>query len=488
MKSCDVDKLTLLELYDAITHKKGAKHSVIVPIFQRGKSWSEKLEKEFIDSVRMGLPFGSMLVYRRILVENNETVYNETLIDGLQRSNAIKKYIEHPLRFTTVDTLPDDIVVSILNEIGIVVSDEKKNIIREIIKTVFSEMDKDCKKLSEIEPSKVAAELLDVLIETGDYSGKLLMRVADIVKPYFAVLQQEYNDITSVVVPFVVYSGDEENLPLIFKKINSSGVELSELEIYSATWPNTKLPAIDNENIVNAVLKKYDQLVDTGFTLEGYDPNLLRTSKQLTAFEYVFGLSKYINATYDFLSYFESKEQPDTINSLAFELVNACLNQNKKGKDKLYENILSFSDINLFENRLIEAIRFVESKIRLITAFKGNSRTDKNTKFHGKFQIMSLVANTFREMYDQNDLSKYRDSWGENKKILEKNIVLYYVYDVINNTWNDGGTSKIYHILIQIDICNIFHVHNGITVWIHSLKIPIWMQIRLIRTKRINLF
>lgn len=83
IKSCDVDKLTLSELYDSITHKEGAKHSIIVPIFQRGKRWSETLEKEFIESVRMGLPFGSMLVFRRIVVENNEIVYNETLIDGL---------------------------------------------------------------------------------------------------------------------------------------------------------------------------------------------------------------------------------------------------------------------------------------------------------------------------------------------------------------------------------------------------------------------
>lgn len=42
MKSCDVDKLTLSELYDAITHKEGAKHNVIVPIFQRGKSQKNK--------------------------------------------------------------------------------------------------------------------------------------------------------------------------------------------------------------------------------------------------------------------------------------------------------------------------------------------------------------------------------------------------------------------------------------------------------------
>lgn len=444
MKSCDVDKITLNELYDAITHKDGAKHSIIVPIFQRGKSWDDDQEREFVDSVRMGLPFGSMLVYRRIVSENNETIFVETLIDGLQRSNAIKKYIEHPLRFTKIDNIADSIVSDIL--VATEKEDNKDNskLIKASIKSLFEEMDQKRTLLSEIDPSDVAEYVLDNLLQTNEYSAKLLREVKDYIKPYINELQQEYKEITSVVVPLVVYDGDEKYLPIIFKKINSSGVELSPLEIYSATWPNTKR-VINNELIVNAILNKYDQLVDTGFTLEGYDPNTLRRTKELTAFEYVFGLSKYINSTFDFLSYFESKEQPDTINSLAFELVNVCLNQNKDGKDKLYENILAFPDVNLFEKCLMEAIKFVQDRISLVTAFKGNSRTDKSVKFHGKFQIMSLVANTFREMYDPADLSKHRDTWEENKKVLERNIVLYYVYDVLNdNTWNNGGTTKIY--------------------------------------------
>lgn len=140
-------------------------------------------------------------------------------------------------------------------------------------------MDKKYTLLSDIAPSDVAANVLDDLMESTDYSAKLLREVSGLIKPYITDLQQEYKDIASVVVSLVVYRGDEFNLPLIFKKVNSSGVELSELEIYSATWSNTKLKSVENEAIVNAVLKKYDQLTDTGFTLEGYAPNALRRTK-----------------------------------------------------------------------------------------------------------------------------------------------------------------------------------------------------------------
>ena len=50
MESCGVDKITLANLYKAVTGKD-EKRKVIVPIFQRGKCWKPEDEEDFILSV-----------------------------------------------------------------------------------------------------------------------------------------------------------------------------------------------------------------------------------------------------------------------------------------------------------------------------------------------------------------------------------------------------------------------------------------------------
>ena len=42
--------------------------------------------------------------------------------------------------------------------------------------------------------------------------------------------------------------------------------------------------------------------------------------------------------------------------------------------------------------------------------------------FHAKNQIISIIASTFLEKYDINNLEISKKTWKENKKILEKNI------------------------------------------------------------------
>lgn len=71
---------------------------IVVPMFQRGERWKADQEKTFIDSLLKGYPIGTMLFYKRI--ENAREVY--LLIDGLQRGNTIRKYMEDPTQFFNV--------------------------------------------------------------------------------------------------------------------------------------------------------------------------------------------------------------------------------------------------------------------------------------------------------------------------------------------------------------------------------------------------
>jgi len=64
--------------------------------------------------------------------------------------------------------------------------------------------------------------------------------------------------------------------------------------------------------------------------------------------------------------------------------------------------------------------------------------------FHSKYQIISMISTSFKEMYPTGDYSRVDDSWASKKQIIARNLVQYYVYDIIMNYWSDGGANKIH--------------------------------------------
>lgn len=166
----------------------------------------------------------------------------------------------------------------------------------------------------------------------------------------------------------------------------------------------------------------------------------MRSKKMLNAFEYLFGLSKHLVYKYNILA-FNTNLSDDAVNSLGFELVNACLNETDKIKT-LYKSLEGI-DINAFEKALYKAVDFVVEAISVVTKFKGNSR-NRNKLFHSKYQILSMISTTFKEMYGHGNYEFMSPKWNDRKQMLSKNLMLYYVYDIITNYWSEGGTNKIH--------------------------------------------
>lgn len=69
-------------------------------------------------------------------------------------------------------------------------------------------------------------------------------------------------------------------------------------------------------------------MADAGFEIDGFNATDMRTSKQLTAFEFLFGLGKLWNDKYDILK-FDSKGKDDEICEVSFEIIDSCLNNSK---------------------------------------------------------------------------------------------------------------------------------------------------------------
>ena len=45
-------------------HNMRADNKIVVPLYQRGKVWKPNQKNDLIDSIKKGLPFGSILLYQ----------------------------------------------------------------------------------------------------------------------------------------------------------------------------------------------------------------------------------------------------------------------------------------------------------------------------------------------------------------------------------------------------------------------------------------
>lgn len=428
MTGCTTENWTLESLSAALKDMHKDNKKIAVPMFQRGKRWNGQQQRTFIDSLIKGFPVGTMLFYETI--EDGKQTY--ILVDGLQRGNSIKKYMTNPTEFFYDSNISDDFCQSVLQIVNANVS-ANYNVVRSIL-TDFIKKQKSFKNLQYYKPAK---DIADRFNAGATPIGALI----DVIAQFFEERQALYDQIASTVIPVIVYHGEEENLPEIFDRINSQGTPLDQYEVYAAAWPVNKRFKVSNTAIVECAIKKYDAFVEDGFVIHGYDREKMRSSKEVNAFEYLFGLSKFLVSKYDILG-FQKGLADDTVNPLGFELVNACLNDTDRIKT-LYQNIYDIADIGAFENALNNAIKFVVDSVSAIIRFKGNSRSGTKL-FHSKYQILSMISTTFKEMYGSDDYSKVDDAWDSKKDVIARNLRLYYVYDIITNYWSEGGTGKIH--------------------------------------------
>lgn len=326
MAGCKTENWTAKELSDALQNNHKDNKRIVVPMFQRGERWSGTQQQTFIDSLIKGYPVGTLLFYEKY--ENNQWVY--ILVDGLQRSNCIRNYMTNPTAFFYNDNISDEVCSNILANID---EDYIENY--EIIRTILTEFIKNQNSFKNIQFYEVAGLIIQRFGKSHDFS--IIGRIIQIITKFFKNKQDLYESIAATAIPVNVYSGPEDTLPEIFERINSKGTPLDQYEIYAAAWPVNRKFAVENSDVIEYVVKKYDALVDAGYTIHGYKREDLRHGKMVNAFEYLFGLSRYLVKKYDVLA-FNKNITDDAVNPLAFELVNACLNDTDRIR-VLYKNL-----------------------------------------------------------------------------------------------------------------------------------------------------
>lgn len=429
MAECTVEKWTLKELSDALSSGKKDKIRIVVPMFQRGKRWDNNADKElkFIDSLQKNYPVGTLLFYKT--EEDGQKIY--TLIDGLQRSTTINKFLNKPTKYFEIKSISTEVLNELFVELKANKGDEK--LITDILINYIRELN-----------SFEAFDMIQLVHRFGEkfpIDINSFSNINKILNNSIKELKDDFDKLCKIEIPALIYTGPEETLAEIFDRVNSQGVPLSDYEIFVASWPKDKF-IVNNEAIIEKNIEKYDYLSSDVYELKDYDRDSFRKEKKLNAFEYVFGLSKYLCEKYDCLK-FNMNIGSDIANPVGFELLNAIYYTSHKKLKDVYQIPLKFSDqIENLEHSLEDSVEFVSSCISPITRFKSNTHGESGKVFHSQLQILSMISFVFRKKYDIETL-KEKKSWFDDCKILKENLIKYYVLDIITKYWHEGG-GKIY--------------------------------------------
>ena len=433
---------------------KDFENRIEAPRFQRGFVWQEKKITPFINTLKAGLPIGSLLLSKK---DNDKYL----IIDGLQRYTSMRKYADDPFKYIGEDEITDDNLLLIISSCAKTLKtfndyDENgkkmiKRDMREIIKSHFKNFDQT-KNLNTI-ATEITDELctkVAIMPSVSDHTNWRLLQAK--VFDFLNYLKADLN-IDDIKIPVIIFKGSSEDLATIFEKLNNEGVKLSKYDIFAASWYDFTIK-VDDTDLIEHVIDKYESAEqDADLTISGFDAEEMRDNHILTVFEYAYALGKELESKCGNL--FNGKKDSDKATSIGFILLAEIMGLQYNDMKNLGEEIYSYKDIIDFselKNAIVFACKKVEDALGDYITAPTKSRA--NLSSHADLQLASYILVYFKLNYSiskKDGLTKT----GNNKVSSAVNTYLYkhYLYDIIRGYWSGSGDTKLEEIIEAPETC-----------------------------------
>ncbi len=438
------------DLMDAASKEPMKNWQITIPEFQRRLVWPEKKQKDLIQSIKKGYPFGSLLLFEDIEKgkrdASNRKYYN--LIDGLQRTHALKRYTDNPNSFfgdTDIDEIDSEFCDFVARELGQESEQGRITVRREIANWIRS-----VEGFSEThgwETSGLIQRLIRHVLEVQPGTNEFYAKTGRLNSnglfknrmQLFLESVRKQADINDVKIPIIIFNGPASDLPAVFELLNTQGTTLSKYEVFAAQWIGYR-DHIKNKSIIDAIWKKYEALVDESFTSDAWEdfPDIkTKQERKYSLFEYLFGFGQYLSDKFPNLFEAIADDKPS---SVGFNLVSACIGLPIKEMYKLPKRTVKFGQSKL-EDYVLESTEFVDSILKPILSVRQHGRR-KISIYHTEYQIISIIATAFQVRYAKENLSEI-EGWKPNRTKLEKHILMYYLYDILRGQWKGSGDSTL---------------------------------------------
>ena len=416
-----IDHLTLADIR---TNGK-----IVIPSYQRQVVWSHSHRKEFIDTVKMGDPFGIILVYQDPI----DKYYH--LVDGLQRLSALRAYMDNPLSFIDKNDkfINEEKLLSIFKRkyeiLGKSLPAPSK--LEKEKSSFLDKFLKELKKSTQIQKASVVWVNVCELLGLGTEAFSVYTLFEDFYEDFLNTLALS----ESIKIYAIVYTGDRTQLPSVFETLNTSSVSLTKYEVFSSQWPVTKIK-VEDEELIKKVYSKYKTLEDTSsFLVQATEEDI--REKGMTLFEYCFGISELLYDESKDYSFIFSKTKKST-EPTGFELLSLACGLCVNNADELYKDEYlgnsSGSFLKDLEEAIVDCVKIVADSLRnWVTDLKGSV-----IKITSVYQIYYCIMSVFKHKYTINLKSKTITK-KDNKKWISnfyKNAPKWYFYHQLTGFWN----------------------------------------------------
>jgi hypothetical protein len=409
--------------------KKIEDDQIALPKFQRGVSWRIDQQRRLISSIRQGFPIGVILLAQRSWDQPNKF----SIIDGLQRTAAIRQYKKNPIPF--IGTADNEYPTS-WTEFGMWIAGKHSSspatvsVINDFLYGFLSDTDLDF------------PDQLKFYDKVTQYFGPSIKQLADDrelrtrANAFFRSIKDEL-DISTVLIPVILYSGHESLLPEIFERLNSEGVKLTKYQIFAASWQRSV--NCSHEDVLNAIVSFYSRrLRDSDIEIDGVGED--GKPEALTLFDYLTGLSTVLVERYPML--FATGWADD----IAFAIASVAHGCQIGKMAKLEDYFAKDNDGNIltddFTSALLAACDDTNRALRARLGLKLNSTRPLDFAGHTEFQIGTIITRLLVEHFN-------REDWGEKVRVSGREqrdqfVRRWYLIDRLRRAWGNAGDSQFF--------------------------------------------
>lgn len=240
-----------------------------IPDFQRSFVWKPQKKYQLLQSLFRGFPIGAITLY-----EDEGAYY---IIDGLQRINTLQQYLSCPskiINFTEYYKKVEQDVQKFLKDNDIHVSVNK---FKSAIKSWYEQLN-ELYAYEKVSPLyKSVKKRCDAVFKEDDDEMQLMEELSGILTRKI--------EISHDAIALIIYQGDKEDLPDLFKNINTGSVALSQYEILQSLWMNYRLDAEILREEYNYYMYALDMIK------EDYEIQAIKESGDFDIFKNIIGLN-----------------------------------------------------------------------------------------------------------------------------------------------------------------------------------------------------
>lgn len=390
-----------------------------IPEFQRGFVWKKAKKKQLLESLFKGFPIGAITLYE------DENFYY--IIDGLQRINTLNQYLSHPNEIIPFKEYYDEIKIELTkflveNDISV-----NQTTMRKIIKSWYENFN----KLYEFEKVSVLYKLLQNNSTMAKNFNDL-----ELVEEFQKILIKNIL-ISDEDIAIIIYSGDKDDLPELFKNINTGSVGLSQYEILQSVWTeyyldakilhrtfegfNRELKLIENDYEINAIKEQGEfDIFKNMIGLNNIICCISSCDKLFTTFK------KLANPIYfgEIVKYYDN-------DNVSFEIFSTLLyytsNKIVKVVDRIFKNKNGNKEkITIFINKLNEIV--INAINIAIEEIEDSEYDISNSKYHALYIVAGIIFSRYNIDVDSLSIIEIEI----NEKIIDKSLDFKYQ---IENNW-----------------------------------------------------